>query len=174
MLLALVIIESILIIFLTIALLRGKKQEKETSLKELDTSAIGIKEKYMFRQEVKMLRILNQILPSKYLTLPKVSLSCLLEPRGSKLVYNKLATTCVDFVVFEEATMAPVLIVDIYDNSFSDEALLEQEPFLNDILEKIKLPCLAYQLKGEINKDEVKKLIEKSLKLEEEKIDSKN
>lgn len=173
MLLALVIIESTLIVFLTIALLKRKKINEETSLKEADPSSVGVREKYMFRQEVKMLRILNEVLPSSFLTLPKVSLSSLLEPRGSKLVYNKLATTCVDFVVFEEATMTPVLIVDIYDNSFSDEALLEQEPFLTAILEKINLPCLAYQLKGEINKDEVKKLVEKSLKLEEQKIDSK-
>ena len=163
-----IIIESVLIVFLTIALLKIKKQEPDIMLKEADTSSVGVKGKYMYRQEVKMLRILNQVLPSSYLTLPKVSLSSLLEPRGSKLLYNKLSTICVYFVVFEEATMSPVLIVDIFDNSFADEALLEQEPLLTEILKNINLPCLSYQLKGEINKEEVKKLLNKELNLDEE------
>lgn len=169
MLIALIIIESILLIFLSVALLKKAKQTDETKIKDLDSSSVGVKEKYMFRQEVKMLRILNEVLPAKYLTLPKVGLANLLEPRGTKNLYNKLSTTFVDFVVFEETTMTPVLVVDIFDNSFGDEALLEQEPILNDIFKKINLPCLAYQLKGEINKEEVKKLVFKQLQIDEQK-----
>lgn len=175
MLISIILILCLIVGFLLFKLMK-KVPSEEIKLKDADKSTIIVKEKYMYRQEVKMLRILNEILSANYITLPKVSLGALLLPYGSKVVYNRLSNMVVDFVVFEEATMKPLLIVDIFDNSFNDESLLEQEPILTEILESIKLPCCSYQLKGEVNKEELKNLIYKELNLDEKakQVDTNN
>lgn len=143
-------------------------QKKKTN--EYHPETVGIVEKYMYRKEMKMLRFLNECLPSKYITLPKVNLGNLLEPRGaSKTTYNYIKDYFVDFVVFEETSMKPLLIVDLYDNSFEDELLKDRAPELVKLLEKIGLKVLSFAYRNNLETDKIKEELYKNLNIQEKK-----
>lgn len=134
--------------------IKTKKEEKHKELVGGDT--IRVVEKYMFRREVKVLIALNQILPRQFISLPKVAVANLIEPVGSKQLYNSIKEFFVDFVVFEEATMKPLLVVDVYDNSFDDELLKNHNPELIEIFKKLKIKVIDFAVKGDINMQELK------------------
>ena len=150
-----------------------EEDDKNYKVKDSDKDTLQITEKYMFQIELKILSVLNQSLSAEYIALPKVCLGSLLAPKGSKVVYNILADKVVDFVIFEKSTMKPVLVVDIYDNTFNDEALSEQDPNLTKILTDLKLPIVAFLVKGNVNMEEFKNLINSKLPQKEKKDEEK-
>lgn len=140
-------------------------QPYKVSDKDKDT--LQIKEKYMYQVELKVLDVLNSIQPKKYIALPKVCLGSMLLPKGAKNVYNLLASKTLDYVVFEKQTMKPVLVVDIYDNTFNDEALAEQDPNLTKVLSDLKLPVISILIKNTFDEGTFKEQIQKLLPIDD-------
>lgn len=172
------VVAALLIVILIVLLynffFKKKETEKEEyKVKDTDKNTLEIKEKFMYQVELKILSVLNEIDPANYIALPKISLGNLLQPKGSKVVYNSLATKTLDYVIFDRAKMVPVLIVDIYDNSFNDEALAEQDPNINQILKDLSLPLISILVRGSFNTDEFKATIVNALKPKAETEDKK-
>ena len=142
-----------------------KQEEYKVSDKDKDT--LEIKEKFMFQIEIKVLEILNSIDSQKYLALPKVCIGSMILPKGSKNVYNLLSSKVLDYVIFDRQTMKPILVVDIFDNTFNDEALAEQDPNLTKILADLKLPVVSIMVKNTVNEQKFKQEVTKYLPKEE-------
>lgn len=138
--------------------LNKQKKKEETKLQNV---AMLPKEKYMYRKEVEFYYFLQSILRADKLVFPKVGLENIFIPDGNKVAYNNISSKYVDFVIFEESTMTPILIVDVYDNSFNDEILDEQDPLTKKILEKIKIPMISILIKGNYDKEKIKEEIYK-------------
>ena len=141
------------------------KKEKKVERSE----SVRLVDKYMFRREIKVLIALNQVLPRTYLSLPKVSIGKIIEPQGLKVVYNKFKDFFVDFVVFEESTMKPLMIVDVYDNSFEDELLKDRCPELVSLLSSLGLPILELAVRSEVDNAALKEKLFAMLKIEQKK-----
>ena len=144
------------------------KKPKEKKLEVEGIDSVKVVEKYMYRREVKFLIALNQVLPRQYISLPKVAVANLLEPQGSKVLYNSLKDIFVDFVVFEEATMKPLLVVDVYDNSFEDELIKAHHPQLVEIFKKLNIKLIDIAVKNDINLPELKEKLNLALGLASE------
>lgn len=145
--------------------------KKEKKIEKNDT--IKLVDKYMYRREVKVLVALNQILPRAYITLPKVSVGKITEPEGMKVVYNNYKDFFVDFVVFEESTMKPLLVVDVYDNSFEDELLKEKYPQLIELFKSLELPVLEFAVRSDVDVSVLKEQVYTALKIEQKQIADK-
>lgn len=148
---------------------KSDAQEKEYKVSDNDKNTLEIKEKYMFQIEIKILDILNNIDSKKYIALPKVCMGSLLLPKGSKNVYNILSNKIVDFVMFDRQTMRPILVVDIFDNTFNDESLAEQDPNLTKVLSDLNLPVVSVLVKKVIDEQSFKNQIIEKLPKQEDK-----
>ena len=164
-----VLLFLILVVLFYKFVLKKKETDDYYKIKENDKNTLAIKEKFMFQIELKVLALMNEACSPNFIALPKVSLGNLLEPKGSKVTYNAIAEKTVDFVIFEKSTMKAVLIVDIFDNTFSDEALAEQDPSLNKLLSDLNLPVLSILVKGSINAEEFKQTIKNKLEPQKNK-----
>lgn len=173
---------GVILLYYIIKFLRKKnlfkikiKAKKEKKIKEnIEIGSLKVVDKYMLRREVKILVILNQFLPKEYLALPKVAIGNLILPQGNKNLYNKIKDSFIDFVVFEEKTMNPVLIVDIYDSSFEDELIKDKNPELYAILKSLGLPILEFAVRGEIDTTGLKRKLFDILNLTKQEENLKN
>lgn len=151
------------------------KQKKEKKQKNKDISkimgSVTLVDKYMYRREVKTLIALNRVLPTNFIALPKVGVANFLEPMGSRNLYNEVKDYFVDFVIFEEETMKPRLVIDVYDNSFEDELLKHRHPLLMEVLSDLKINVLEIAVRGEVDLEILKDLLIKNLGIVEEKVD---
>lgn len=151
---------------------KNKKQKKA----EMEKGDLAVVESYMSKTELKMLSILNHILPKDFIALPKVGLGHLLEARGQKNLYEKVSAFYVDFVIFDKKEMKPALLVDIFDNSFVDDELLEHEPSLKIIFDKLSLNFVSIYVKN-LSVENVKKAVFEKLGIKEndnQSVDNEN
>lgn len=152
-------------LFVLIVLLLIMKRKKKEDFVEKATKINGefihleLKPKYMVRKQVKFYYLLHKILPKEYIAFPNVGVDNLCAPLGNRVEYNKIMSKYVDFVIFEEATMKPLLVIDVYDMSYGDESISEFEPDVIKALEAIKLPLIQFMIKDEYNEQDIKKKI---------------
>lgn len=139
-----------------------KKKDKVVTVKNIN---LKLTQNFMIRKEVLFWKYLNSILPKGYLAIPRVALNSLVLPDGDKTIYNLVVDKTLDFVIFEEREMNPVLVIDIYDKTFNDEKLDEQDPLLIDILNKLGVKVLQIFVSSNFNKDDTKNLIFKNLNI---------
>ncbi len=129
---------------------RIKKTEKHK--KHLDNAGtVAIVDRYMYTREVNVLIALNKVLPKEFIALPKVGVANLVVPEGTRNLFNEIKEYFVDFVIFDEKTMKPVLVVDVYDNSFDDELLRHRHPDLIEVFEDLKLKLIEIVVRGDID-----------------------
>lgn len=161
-------------LFVLIVLLLIMKRKKKEDFVEKATKINGefihleLKPKYMVRKQVKFYYLLHKILPKEYIAFPNVGVDNLCAPVGNRVEYNKIMSKYVDFVIFEEATMKPLLVIDVYDMSYGDESISEFEPDVIKALEAIKLPLVQFMIKDEYNEAEIKQKIMEKLIPEKE------
>ncbi len=141
-----------------------KHKKQETTVKNVH---LVVQETFMVRKELLFWKYLNSILPRRFVAVPKVALNTLVVPDGDKTIFNLVADKSLDFVVFGEQSMHPVLVIDIYDKSFNDENLEEQDPFLVEILNKLNLKVLHILVANDFDREETKKIIFKALNITE-------
>ncbi len=141
-----------------------KHKKQETTVKNVH---LTLQESFMIRKELLFWKYLNSILPRRFVVVPKVALNTLVVPDGDKTIFNLIADKSLDFVVFNEQNMRPILVIDIYDKSFNDENLEEQDPFLVEILGKLNLKVLHILVANDFDREETKKTIFKTLNITE-------
>lgn len=152
-------------LFVLIVLILVMKRKKNEDFVEKSTKINGefihleLKQKYMVRKQLKFYYLLHKILPKEFIAFPNVGVDNLCAPLGNRIEYNKIMSKYVDFVVFEEATMKPLLVIDVFDMSYGDESISEFEPDVIKALEAIKLPLVQFMIKDEYNEQDIKKKI---------------
>ncbi len=152
-----------LVKFISNQLKKPKKPKKEKTKKRKSKIApqetivknvhLTVKSPYMMRKEVLFWKYLNLILPKQYIVVPKVSLVDLFIPDGDKSIFRLIADKTLDYVIFNEQNMSVALVIDIYDKSYSDEQLEEQDPFLLEILSKLNIKVLSLMVASDFDRD---------------------
>ncbi len=141
---------------------KSKIAPKETVVKNVH---ITVKSPYMQRKEVLFWKYLNIILPKHYIVIPKVSLVDLFIPDGDKSIFRLIADKTLDYVIFKEQDMSVALVLDIYDKSYGDEMLDEQDPFLLEILAKLNIKVLSILVANDFDRESCKDKIYSALGL---------
>lgn len=152
-----------------------KKKEKPPKEKpktqQLKNFNLTLTDKFMYRRDLLFWKFLNTILPRTFVVVPKVAICTLIDPNGDKNLYNDLSGKTVDFVVFDEQNMRPVLVVDLYDKSFNDDKLDEDDPQLYAVVTKLGLGIVHILMKAEFDREAVTKQIYQKLNITIDKND---
>ena len=143
-----------------------QKQLEKKSLYEIKKFNLVLTEKFMYRKELLFWKYLNSILPHTFVAVPKVAMASLVSTDGDKNLYNEIASKTLDIVVFDEQTMRPILVVDVYDNSYNDDCLEEQDPKLYEIVTKLGLKVVKVLMQLNLNKEEIKRQIYQKLNIQ--------
>lgn len=153
--------------------LQRKDKQKENLLKRKDIS-LEVISSYIPRRDLLFWKFLNTILPKEFVACTKVAINGIVNPVGNKNTYNHLVGKFVDFVIFDESSMRPLLIIDIYDNSYSDDKMDNVDPITYEILQKLQFQILQLEIKPNFDRDDAKKQIFAKLHIytnEEKKLD---
>ena len=141
----------------------NRKPRKNDSIKYIKEGNVEINIEYLKKEEIKFLEFINKIITKEYIVYPKVGVENIIKPVGNRILYNSILGTYVDYCMFEKSTMKPILVLDIYDNSFGDEPLTLMSENVTDILKKVNLPILSIQVKDKYNEEEIKQKIRYTL-----------
>lgn len=136
------------------------KAELDLGVKDVNLAII---DKFMFRRDVIFWKYLNMILPKTRIACPKVCFAAILTPTGDKNTYNYLLDKFADFVIFDEQTMRPVLVIDLYDKTYIDDRLIDIHPLVHEVLKQIKLPLLEVHMSNDFDREQVKNKIFEAL-----------
>ena len=120
---------------------------------------------YMARKELLFWKYLNTILPREYIVVPKVAVNDLIEVEGDKSTYDRIASKTIDYVIFIEKTMYPALILDIYDKTYNDLKLEEQDPYITEVLTKMNLKVVEILVSSDFDREQTKEYIYSKLGL---------
>lgn len=142
-----------------IFIFKKNKKDKNSSMEIDGPINVAVVDKFMYRKEVEFYYFLCSILPKDKIAFPKVGVDNILFPTVNKIAYNSLMSKYVDFVVFDEKSMKPLLVIDVYDDSYNDEILDEQEPFVKKVLKEVELPIISVKIRGNYDTEEVKNKI---------------
>lgn len=144
-----------------------KPKEKKPKLAQTTFKNVNltVNENYMVRKQVLFWKFLNLILPKEYIVVPKVALSDLLTPDGDKKIFNLIIDKTLDYVIFNEKTMYPALVIDIYDKLSGQANLSEQDPFLVNILNNLNLKVLHILVSANFDRENAKKEIYQALNI---------
>ena len=145
-----------------------KKQKKQKQTAEIKNIPLTVITPFMERKEVLFWKYLHMILPKGMVAVPKVGLNTLVIPDGDRNIFNLVSDKALDFVIFSEDDMSVLLVIDIYDNSLSDRSLKEQDPYLANILSKLKIKVLQVLVSYDFDKIQTKKDIFKALDIKED------
>ncbi|MDD4110458.1 MAG: DUF2726 domain-containing protein [Clostridia bacterium] len=137
-----------------------RKKEEDFDLKGAN---VDIAEKFLFRKEVKLLILINRILPKGLIVFPKVGVDLILTPIGNRTLYDSIHGKYVDLVIFEEDTMKPKLAIDLYDGTIGDEQLEVECPEVIYALKNAEFPIVSIKIKAEYEIEEIKALLLKGL-----------
>lgn len=148
-----------------------QKQPEKKSLYEIKKFNLVLTEKFMYRKELLFWKYINSILPHTFIAVPKVAMAAFVTTDGDKNLYNEVINKTLDIVIFDEQTMRPLLVVDVYDKSYDDDRMDEQEPKLFEIIKKLGLQVVHVFMKVDFDKEEAKRQIYQKLNIQ---IDNKD
>lgn len=143
-----------------------QKQPEKKSLYEIKKFNLELTDKFMYRKELLLWRYMISILPRTFIVIPKVSIPSIVNPNGDKNLYNDVIDKTLDLVVFDEQNMRPLLAIDIFDNTYGDERMDEQDPKLYAIISKLGLKMVHVHMKLDFNKEEIKRQVYKELNIQ--------
>lgn len=172
--LIIIIALSLIVLFLFYTIIKAKaskqkdakpaaKPEEKKEEKKPQTSApsgnLVINKKFMHQTEVDFMNALIKSLPNFCVVMAKVSLKSIIKPSvgnfNSDDVYNQI----IDFCIFNQRTMTPILIVDLYNVDFEKKNIDTQNKQVTEILRKAGLTTVFFQTKNEYDKEEIKREI---------------
>ena len=140
------------------------KKAKTIKIKKEDQpifnqSKYKVNQTYMIRKELLFWKYLNTILPREYIVVPKVAVNDLIEVEGDKSTYERISSKTIDYVIFIEKTMYPALVLDIYDKTYNDLKLQEQDPYVTEVLTRMNLNFVEILVSSDFDREKTKELI---------------
>ncbi len=73
--------------------------------------------------------------------------------------FNAVAMKCVDFVIVNHSTLAPLLVVELDDKSHERADRQERDKFVDQVLFSVGLPILHWPVQGRYNPTELSRMI---------------
>ncbi len=135
------------------------KQKIKQDKLQLKGSYCDTVDKFLYRKEVKLLIVISKILPKEYVVFPKIGIDTILEPVGSHALFDAVKGKYLDFVIFEQETMKPKLVIDVFDGSIGDEQLDQESPEVFEALKSAELPVVTIKVKTDYDLEEIKNQI---------------
>ena len=131
------------------------------------------KKKYLMTQtEHKFFDVLKEIIQDKYIIIPQVALSRIIETQNTQQRYgsdswysnfNRINKKSVDFVIFDKEFFTPLLVIELDDYTHNYYNRKRRDEFLDKILKTANLNIL--HIKTNYNFVELKQLILNNLPL---------
>jgi hypothetical protein len=103
---------------------------------------------YISPSELETYRILKSILPPGYVIFPQVNLDKIfnIKSAGSHTPRNKINRKSVDFVIFEEQGLKPVIAIELDDSTHFRSDRQSRDIFVNRIFEETNFKLLRTNL----------------------------
>ena len=139
-----------------------KKQKAEQKILSKSYS-LSLREQYLSSKELDFYTFLCGVLPKEFIAIPKVAISDILRPVGRRDVYDKLSKSNLDFCVFKKENMAPVVVIDLFDDSFVDQELFCDNPLVVACLASVKLDVVKIKVQKTYSADNINELLKKYL-----------
>jgi very-short-patch-repair endonuclease len=83
---------------------------------------------------------------SKYYIFPQVHFSKIIYADGQQnfrnQYFNKIDRKSADFVLFDKATVSPMLVIEVDDSTHNRRDRVERDDFINSVLEKCGIPIV--------------------------------
>ena len=146
----------------------NKRGEKKENGKRAEEISVGGKVHagygYLSEREYKFFKTLKEVAVTMgYVALPKVRISSILTTKDDAIKSCPSFHQDVDFVLFTEYDFRPALIVDLYDNSFTDACLYELDPFVRKTIDAAFIPVLKQPVKEIYVAEELKVHLERAI-----------
>lgn len=126
---------------------RNNSGARNTTPLGTENTNLKIKEHYIFQKEISVFDIMQKHYGMAYFIVPKVVVKDIVMPKASRVFYELVANKVLDFVFFERATLHPVLVVDVFDNSYGDESLQDVERNVITALRSVRLDVVSIPLR---------------------------
>lgn len=133
-----------------------KKIKKVESKEDRIEGSVDIGDKFLFRKEIKVLALINRVLPKGYVAFPKVGVGLILSPVGNRSLFEAVRDKYIDLVIFEEGSMKPKVAIDLFDGTIGDEQLDIESPEVLRALELAELPVLGIKVKTSYSEEEIR------------------
>lgn len=147
---------------------RIEQRRNREDEKNFEGASMDIEGKFLYSKEMKILSLINHILPKGYVAFPKVLIGLILTPVGNRNLYDSVKNNYLDLVIFEESTMQPKIAIDLFDGSLGDEQLNFEHPNVIKALKLAELPILEIKVKITYTEEEIKTPIFKLLGIKED------
>ena len=151
----------IIVLALILAICIYKKLQKkfnkplDTTLKQNDTPQVKLRETYCTEEEMKFLDALHKALPRECISFPNVGVSKLIEPKGNLIDFKTVQDKFVDICVFLRKGMKPILVIDLYSSSPTQQQLKKFDSNITNVLKVAKIPILHKEIQKTYNNDEL-------------------
>lgn len=116
---------------------------------------LKLKERQLTQKEIAVLDILIKHFSDRFVIMPKVPLHEIIAPKASRVFYDVVADTVLDFVFIDKKTLRPILVVDVFDNSFGDESLTEVAQHAATAIKSVRLHLVSIQIRDSIVEDKI-------------------
>lgn len=143
-----ILIILVIIIVTFVKKAEDKREESGPNI-SLSDGDLNLHKQYMDYREVIFYEYLQRALPDGCVAFPRVGVDNIVEPKGSKNFYNAIMSKYVDYVVFMKKTMKPILYIDLYEDSLSEQILKEEDKNVEGALKAVKLPKLSIKVNAD-------------------------
>ncbi len=155
-----VITLGILFYFFKVGIFVSEQREKNVLPFKRKNFLLNIPERKFFEG-------LQQVIPSGYVVFPQIVLSNIVKTNSSRKEFwtyqNKINRKTIDFVVFEEQYLKPVIAIEYNGKTHGRSDRKRRDEFVNKVLESAGIKSLRIEHRKDVDFEEVKNKINESL-----------
>ena len=160
-LITLVVILGLALVLCVIFLIKmSMGNNKNTDSKELigDVNVLRVNARFMQQTEIDFMNALLKVLPHTCVVMAKVPLKYLAVPSVGNVEGETMKKT-VDFCIFNQSDMYPLIIIDLIDSTFEKRGIDKYTQDVKQILNKIGLPVVNINTEKEYDKEKIRQAI---------------
>ena len=160
-LITLVVIFGLALVLCVVFLIKmslGNNKDKDS--KELigDINVLRINSRFMQRTEIDFMNALLKVLPHTCVVMARVPLKYLAVPSVGNVDGETMKKT-VDFCIFNQSDMYPLLVIDLIDSTFEKRGIDKYSQDVKNILNKVGLPIVNIATEKEYDKEKIRQAI---------------
>lgn len=155
-----VILGLALIITVAFLIKMSLNNTKTTDSKELigDINVLRVNSRFMQQTEIDFMNALLKVLPHTCVVMARVPLKYLAVPSVGNVDGETMKKT-VDFCIFNQSDMYPLIVVDLIDSTFEKRGIDKYSQDVKQVLKKIGLPIVNINTEKEYDRDKIKQAI---------------
>lgn len=127
-----------------------------------------LKKPYLLtKKERELFSILNECIPSNYYIFPQIHIASIIEVKKYEKewqkYFNKIISKSIDFVVFDNENISPILAIELDDVTHMQEKRIIRDDFVNSLFEEVQIKLYRIKTADLNDRDTLKKEIIKLL-----------